>query len=154
VAVIADDDRVTVSTPAGLKLSAAPHHAGEGDLPIAVANEVHDDRLLLDWNAWRLPVPNSDEARHDLEHHAALVTGKERAAAMIDLARLSLSNGMAPEALGYVALALGLVPDLDAKDDVHMLRGAALVLLGRTDEAVPELTRAGVEGTRDSVLWR
>lgn len=162
VAVIADEDHVMVSTPSGLRLSAIPQRVGRDSaaastamaLATPTANEVRDDRVLLDWVGWRLPVANPDEARRDLEHHAAVVDKKERAAALLDLARLMLSQGLAPETLGYLELALELVPDLDARDDIHMLRGAALVLLGHGDQAQADLTRAGIEGTRDSVLWR
>jgi len=162
VAVIADNDSVMVSTPAGLKLSAIPKRiasvagASAMGMPLATSGlaEIHDERVLLDWSGWRLPTPNPDEARRQMEHNAAALQGRDRAAVLVDLARLMMSEGRAPEALGYLGLALSLKPDLEARDDVHILRGAALVQLGRDDQASADLTASGVEGTRDGVLWR
>ena len=168
VAVVADDDRATIGTPAGLKLSAIPLQAARNAeksptgpsasaamaLATPVATEIRDGRILLDWIGWHLPIQKPDEQRRDLEHHAAVLDDSRKAPVLLDLARLSLSQGKAPEGLGYLSLAIGLVPDLEAKDDVRALRAAAQVLLGRTEEAKPDLTHAGVDGTSDSVLWQ
>ncbi len=168
VAVVADDDRAIVATPAGLKLSAIPLQAARSAeksptgpsataamaLTTPVATEIHNGRILLDWIGWHLPIQKPDDQRRDLEHHAAVLDNARKAPVLLDLARLSLSQGKAPECLGYLSLAIAFVPDLEAKDDVRMLRAAANVLLGRVDEAQPDLTHPGVDGTSDAVLWQ
>jgi tetratricopeptide (TPR) repeat protein len=75
--------------------------------------------------------------------------------ARMELARFLLQNDFAPEALGalrIVAINQGELVELDP--EFRLLRGAANVMMGRTNEAMADLGASSLANNPSAALWR
>jgi tetratricopeptide (TPR) repeat protein len=75
--------------------------------------------------------------------------------ARMELARFLLQNDFAPEALGalrIVAINQGELVELDP--EYRLLRGAANVMMGRANEAMPDLNASALANNPSAALWR
>jgi hypothetical protein len=140
---------IEVTGPNGLYVSARPPGADA-----AAADGAHTAR----WYEPRAPVADPPARplmrRRQLERAAAEATGPAREQARLDLAAFFLSEGFAAEAYGALALVLEARPAATSDADVRLMRGAAAVLLGRTDEAEADLAGAAVAASEEGRLWR
>ena len=93
------------------------------------------------------------------QRHAALLQGlgraapDERAARRVELARHYLSRALAAEALGVLGRVDG-PEDEAARQARQALRGAAALLMGRTDAAAEALGAAAFNSDPEVALWR
>lgn len=77
------------------------------------------------------------------------------AAARLELARFLLQNDFAAEALGalrIVAINQGELAELDP--DYRLMRGAANVMMGRSNAAMADLTSSSLSSNPSAALWR
>ncbi|MEX0841064.1 MAG: tetratricopeptide repeat protein, partial [Xanthobacteraceae bacterium] len=139
-------DKIVVGRPTGLSLSGgtygAPRMAG-------LAPVVLDPQL---WGFDRQA--EFDERQASLLRAAAEASENRRTSARLDLARFYLAQGMNAEAKGVLDVALSsgrpTVEDVPAL----VLRAVANIMLGRSDEALRDLSNPLVGNQHDAPLWR
>ncbi len=91
---------------------------------------------------------------HVLMVEAAGKPDEARPEDVVTMAKLLIANNRGPEALGMLRIALQKVPDLDEDKEFQALRGAALAISGKFDEAFADLTNENLNGYDDIKLWR
>lgn len=143
---------VAVTSVQGLALSAPPaRDAGPRREAVAAALE----RPLLDLAAWSRPEKRSFiEARQILQRAVAQAPKAARNVARWELAKFLFANGLAPEALAELALIQEGDPNAARDPIFRAVRGAALLLAGRSAEAVAELSQGELDRYADVALWR
>lgn len=141
---------IELTSPNGLQLSAQP--------PAAEVAATADGDKRPYWLEPRTPIDeptqSTRERRRQLERATAEAAGPAREQARLDLAAFFLSEGLAAEAYGTLALVTEARPAATSDVDIRLMHGAAAILLGRTDEAEMDLAGAAVAGTEDGRLWR
>ncbi len=73
---------------------------------------------------------------------------------IITMAKLLLANHRGPEALGMMRIALLKVPELDENTEFSSLRGAALAISGKYDEAILDFSHEKLKNFDDVKYWR
>ncbi|MDG4575932.1 MAG: hypothetical protein P9C36_11515 [Defluviicoccus sp.] len=148
--VLQSEHGIELTSPNGLQLSAQPPAA-------EVAATAGGDKRPY-WLEPRTPVDeptqSTRERRRQLERATAEAAGPAREQARLDLAAFFLSEGLAAEAYGTLALVVEARPAATSDADIRLMQGAAAVLLGRTDEAEADLAGTAVAATEDGRLWR
>lgn len=91
--------------------------------------------------------------------HALLteVAAKDKSAQsedIITIAKLLLANNRAQESLGMLRIAVQQVPELEGTAEFVSLRGAALALSGKYDEAIVDFSRDDLKSFDDVKYWR
>ncbi|MFZ1415379.1 MAG: hypothetical protein WAS73_12485, partial [Defluviicoccus sp.] len=141
---------IELTSPNGLQVSAQP--------PAAEVAAAANGGKRAAWYEPRTPIaepaPSMRQRRRQLEHTAAQASGAAREQARLDLAAFFLSEGLAAEALGALSLVVEARPAAISDADFRLMRGAAAVLLGRTDEAEADLAGTAVAATEEGRLWR
>lgn len=151
---IADDvsikvagDRVEVSRDEGLTISVD-----------AVAQRKRATALRanspFDITTWRAARNDPVRMANELARVAAQTEGGARTSARIALARHYLANGNAAETKAIIDIARGDAGDLDADANVQLMRGAALVMLGRFEPALDVLGAPVIADSGEAALWR
>ncbi len=141
---------IELTSPNGLQLSAQPPAtevaatAGGNNRPYWLEPRTPTDG----------PTQSTRERRRQLEHTTAEAAGPAREQARLDLAAFFLSEGLAAEAYGTLALVIEARPAAISDADIRLMHGAAAILLGRTDEAETDFAGATVAATEDGRLWR
>jgi hypothetical protein len=79
---------------------------------------------------------------------------KHRNLARLDLARFYIANEFDAEALGVLRIMAKEDARVENAAAYHALRGAALFMLGRADEAEPELADGSLATEPDIAVWR
>lgn len=79
---------------------------------------------------------------------------EQRTEDIITMAKLNIANNRAPEALGLLRVGLNKVPELEDNEEFMALRGAALALAGKYDEAILDFSREGLKKYDDVKYWR
>lgn len=79
---------------------------------------------------------------------------QKKAETLIKLAKLYLSFNYAPEALGFLDLALSYVPQLDGSPEYIALHGAANALTGRKKDAYRDFSAAGLNDIGEVAYWK
>lgn len=72
---------------------------------------------------------------------------------IMTMAKLNVANDRGAEALGLLRMALRKVPELEDNPEFNALRGAALALSYKYDEAIIDFTREGVKKFDDIKYW-
>lgn len=90
---------------------------------------------------------------HVLMVEAAAKTSDNSAEDIITMAKLLIANHRGQEALGMLRIALQKVPAIDENAEFQALRGAALALSGKYDEAFVDFTREQLQKFDDIKLW-
>lgn len=148
---------LVVSTGGGLIAAAAdPNNAGAAELNAAMLEAA----LAEGAHAEQAVAPSSREIRDrmdELMRRAANEGVREGAPvdARMELARFLLEHELAAEALGalrIVAINQGELVELDPQ--FRLMRGAANVMLGRPDEAMPDLNASALAEDLSARLWR
>lgn len=103
---------------------------------------------------WRKAQAASQEAVSDLARAAAAAPPEGRTKARLQLAKLELASGNAAETKGILDVATTESPTLADDPNVRILRGTALVMLRRFDEAVKMLGSGTLTGNGEAALWR
>ena len=72
---------------------------------------------------------------------------------IITMAKLNLASNRAAEALGLMRIVLQKVPELNDATDFQALRGAALALAGKYDEAILDFSNESLRKYDDVKFW-
>jgi tetratricopeptide (TPR) repeat protein len=147
LAVRPDLDGVTIGREGGLAASVA---ARKAEAALAEAGTLAIARAP--WEKARAGIVR--DTLRGLANAAAAATPSERGPARLALARAYLANGLDPEGLAALEAAAADDPLLAAQRDTAILRGLALVRLGRSPEALKALSVPQLAGDPESALWR
>ena len=138
-------DKVMMSRPDGLALSAANQIGRRNETPAAV----------LDPQAWGFDrEANFVERQRDLITAAAGAAENKRMASRSELARFYLAREMYEEAKGVLDVALsGNHPSAD-DSSARVTRAIAEIMIGRADEGLEDLASPLIGDKHDAQLWR
>jgi tetratricopeptide (TPR) repeat protein len=147
VSVEAQGDKVMVSRPAGLTLS-APTLTSNGKRPSGGRPVALDPQQ---WGAER--AEPFDRRLKELMTLASEATDRNRRAARLDLARFYLAQGFAAEARGVLDIMIGAgLPSDDAVP--YLMRAMAWMKLGRNVEAMKDLSHPLLATSLDAAVLR
>jgi tetratricopeptide (TPR) repeat protein len=139
-------DKITLSRPGGLTLSAADVGAERAATAV---------RPVFDVNEWRGNQQEDFVKRLDvLVTAAASAAAEQRIPARIDLARFYMSRGMYPEAKGVLDLALGEAKPGQEDLSALLVHSVASTLMGRPEQGLKDLASPGIGTNYDSELWK
>ena len=140
------DDKITITRPGGLSLSATA--IGQPQLASNFRALSFDTQL---WTYDRQAKFNARQA--ELVQIAAMAPVNQRKEARFNLARFYLAREMSAEAKAVLEVALA---DKKAAEDVTgtVLKAVADVMLERPDEALKELSNPWVGNQLDAPIWR
>ncbi|MCC6776560.1 MAG: tetratricopeptide repeat protein [Hyphomicrobiales bacterium] len=152
---IADDlaaelgqDKVVISRPSGLTLSAA---AGGGPAKGAKLYQ----QQALDGQTWGFDRHTEFEPRRaELIRAAAEAPEAKRTAARVDLARFYLAREMGAECKGVLDLALAEQAPTPETAVAFLVRAIAQIVMGRIDGALKDLGYPTVGNQHEAPLWR
>ncbi len=154
------DDLVVRSLKSGIEL-ASTKGLELSPVPAEVRQRARLERRseaarVLDLGRWREATPQAirAERRRLLLAAAGAAEGEEREAHRLALAELSLAQGDAAEALGVLTVVAGDRPAVDGDPRFRLLRGAALMLLGRLPEARGDLFHGSLGDSDEGALWQ
>ena len=140
-------DRITLSRPSGLSLSASTFGRERSAL---------DNRdEVIDAQSWTFDRDNDFAKRQSqLMFSAAKALDSQRLTARVDLARFYLAWEMSAEAKGILDLALMDNPPAGGDPMPLVLRAIANIMLGRPQDALKDLSNPIVGSQYDASLWR
>ena len=138
---------VLVSRGDGLALSI-------GSAPAIAAKAVLKAGSPFEVAAWNKARTASWEDGEALARAAAVASPGERDEARIALAKFDLARGNAADAKAVLDVARADSAEVDRNPNVHLMRGAALIILRRFDEAVRELSNPLLGSRPEAALWR
>ncbi len=131
----------------------APRHT-EAELSKAM-QEKPEGNNVYNFPRWEIGgIKALDQNQHVMMVEASGKKPEERNEDLITLAKIDLANGRAQEALGLLRMVLQNVPELEESPEFEALRGAALAMSGRYDEAILDFSRTGLKGYEDVKYWR
>lgn len=104
-------------------------------------------------DAWRKAKMGAAEEAHEMSRIAAGASPEERTKARVQLARFHLASGNAAETKAILDVAAKDSPGLADDADVKLMRGSALVMLRRFDEAARMLGSGSVSVNGEAALW-
>jgi tetratricopeptide (TPR) repeat protein len=139
-------DKVVLTRPGGLTLSAASIQTERAAKPVGAVFDV------ADWN--------DDQAApfikrlDDLMTQASMASGDERIPAHITLARFYMARGLYPEAKGILDVALAKPGTSSAIPAALMVRAVAETLAGRPELAMKDLNDPAIGSNFDTQLWK
>ena len=138
-------DKVVVSRPAGLSLSAVAR----------TTMQALYERHVLDVQSWGFDrQADFTQRKMDLILAAAAAPEAKRLPARCDLARFFLARDMFAEAKAVLDVAVADNPP-SAEDSTSMvLRAIANIMIGRSDAAIKDLSNPFVGNQHDAPLWR
>jgi tetratricopeptide (TPR) repeat protein len=146
VSVEAHPDKIVISRPGGLTLSAA---SAASDRSGAPGGAVFDP---AEWskNQKASFLPRLDQ----LMDAASAAPDDKRLAANLALGKFYLARGFYQEAKGALDLALVKPQAQENMQPVLMARAVAEILVGRIDSALKDLNNPVIAGSFDSELWK
>jgi tetratricopeptide (TPR) repeat protein len=145
-------DEVVITRNDGLTISAGgAHQYVPGKKPLDATTR----HGYIDFRAWRVDDPEQLLSRSvQMQSSIALSPDEEKNGLRFALARLFIANELTAESLGILN-QMAIDDEAVAMDpSFNAMRGAALVLLGRTKEARKELEVHALANDMDAGLWR
>ncbi|MBI4273724.1 MAG: tetratricopeptide repeat protein [Rhizobiales bacterium] len=139
-------DKIVVSRPGGLTLSATGHGGGQSASALPA---VFDPQL---WGFDRHA--NFIQRQIELTHAAAESPPSQRTAQRLDLARFYLAHDMSVEAKAVLTVAINEDRPTAEEPTALLLHAVANILLGRTDQALKDLSNPIIGNQYDAPLWR
>ncbi len=110
---------------------------------------------LFEYEAWRRDdLGGYHEAKRYLQHAAVAAGIETRTERRLSLANFHFAHGLAEDAIGVIRRIADDDPQSLERPDFLALRGATLMLLGRSEEAAQDLGREILDGDMDVTLWR
>jgi tetratricopeptide (TPR) repeat protein len=146
VRVEAHPDKIVISRPGGLTLSAA---SAASDRSGAPGGAVFDPAVWAK-NQKAKFLPRLDQ----LMDAASAAPDDKRLAANLALGKFYLARGFYQEAKGALDLALVKPQAQESMQPVLMARAVAEILTGRIDSALKDLNNPAIAGSFDSELWK
>lgn len=144
---------ILIGRPEGLTLSSDKDILTATEESPAEGNK--ETSRIFDFPAWKIGTEKelSDNQRLMISGMGDQ-TETKKAETLLNLARLMLSFGYAPESLGYLELAQTQVPELDSNPEYICLRGAARALSWRQKEGFQDFSSAGVQDIGEVAYWK
>jgi len=140
-------DKIIVTRPTGLTLSAAP----QGDTRGGPTYQ----RQVLDTQTWGFDRQAEFADRNvQLLHAAADAPEAKRLLARTDLARFYLARDMIHEAKAVLDVALADQPPTLENPSAVVLRAVCNIMIGRADMGLKDLANPFVGNQQDAPLWR
>ena len=149
VAAELNRDKIVVTRPGGLTLSAVSYQLGD-DLP-----ESGNGGALFDSNRWGADRrAQFTERQRQLMQAAAGAPEAKRQAARLDLARFYLGRELFPEA--KAVLDVSTTEDRPSAEQPSglMLRAVAKIMMDRSGEGLKDLANPIISNLKDATLWR
>lgn len=146
---------VTVSRGSGLTLSAAdgPDYSGSAPAASRVGDPSAPGRM--DFERWRYsPGKNFIERKQFHQRTVALAGEADVAEARIKYAKFLLSYRLGTEAYTMLQGALLVSETLENDPGFRALRGVALIMMARPEEAIADLAFPALDDDPHSSLWR
>lgn len=145
-------EEVALTTPGGFGATAVP----EATLARSRLASAGTIERLLDLAPWGdAPVAAFTQTRQRLE--ATVIAAEDdatRAHGLLRLASFNLAHGFAAETLGAVAQAALARPEIEDDARFRLLRGAALMMMGRLGEAALDLDHPSLVASPEAAAWR
>lgn len=163
--ITATPQKVTIGKRGGLDVAAIPQDdyveqflRGQGDTPrTSLSGDVRSafSRVYYfnDWGA-DISVANFRDKRAQLDRVLAQSTSAQKVPVLLDLAKLTLSQAMGAEALGYLRLAKDSDPRLVDTPDFLSLQAAAHFLARHYDKAIEIQDHPALSFMPEIQLWR
>lgn len=162
IRIASGDQFVTVSKADGLALANDPQdkiidaYLNNSDyLPNVIQpTETTLDRVFYfpDWGGGIKPYEYADK-RKELDQFLALASTENKLGVILDLVKLTLSQGMGQEALGYLDLAANNNQQIEETSEYQALRGAAHYLASQYDVAVNYFDGDELKNISEAQLW-
>lgn len=131
------------------------HEAATKESLAQIAQEKPSGNDIYNFSRWEM---GGVQALYDNEHVLMMeIAGKppeRQTEDVITLAKLMLASHRGPEALGMLRIALQKVPELSDNVEFSALRGAALAISGKYDEALADFSAEGLQSYNDIRYWR
>jgi len=90
----------------------------------------------------------------ELQDRLSLAPEGRRREPLMELSRFYLAHQFAPEALGFMTLALEEDPALAENSSFNLMMGAGQVMAGRPEAAYPHLNRPDLKNSPDAAVWQ
>lgn len=156
--IIKTPEGVLIDKPEGLTISSEKDVMTSSKSTLPEPAKIEGDKemtRIYDFANWQVGTAQ------DLSDNQRLImsgmvdqTDAKKTENLIGLGRLVLSFNYAPEALGYLDLALNKVPDLDGNPEFLSLRGAAEALSWKYKEAFADFSAAGLNDIGEMAYWK
>jgi tetratricopeptide (TPR) repeat protein len=141
-------DKLIISRPSGLTLSAVQGSARGGGAPVL-------QRQVLDTQTWGFDRQADFKERNwQLLSAAADAPETKRLLARTDLARFYLARDMIYEAKAVLDVAIADQPPTAENPSAVVLRAVCNIMIGRADTGLKELASPLVGNQNDAALWR
>ncbi len=110
---------------------------------------------IYNFSNWRMGTPEDlSENQRIIMSTLSAEKNQKKAEDLLTLAKLVLSYGQGPEALGYLDFALQMLPDIANNPEFLALRGAAGALSGKYDQAYKDLAAPSLDAISEMKYWR
>lgn len=110
---------------------------------------------IYNFSNWRMGTPETlSENQRIIMSALSAEKDQKKAEDLLTLAKLVLSYGQGPEALGYLDFALQMLPDIASNPEFLALRGAAGALSGKYDQAYKDLAAPSLDAISEIKYWR
>ena len=161
--VTVSGDLVHLARPGGMSLSTPQQANNDPSANMAELPQAAAMAGLIDFENWGKLGKEGFFARYDALRNAAAAeswkdgqaTGKGGpVAARMGLARFLVGSELAYEAIGELNLLAKDQPAMLADPELRALRGAAKAMIGRSEEALVDLSAPPVAGDPSVALWR
>lgn len=165
LSVVVDDRGVQISRPEGLNLaSAADRKAakifknqksqGSAEKNSKDGQTAKEDNNLYQFKKWKLGPPEDLTKNQNilLETFPDKSEGR-RVEDLITLGKMMLSHGLAAEALGYFSFAADELPGIAQSAEFRALRGAALALDWKNEDALRDLLHKSLKDQDEVKYW-
>lgn len=162
IRIVSGRDYVTVSNANGLILADdsqdpivnAYLNNGDDTFTEFKKSETTLDRVFYfpDWGGGIKPFEYVDK-RKELDQFLALAPIDNKLSVILDLVKLTLSQGMGQEALGYLNLASEINPQITETSEYHALRGAAHYLASQYDLSAKHFGGDALKNISEAQLW-
>lgn len=156
VAVRQLPDGVAITGGDGLVLSRDLPERSKTFGEVASDTDIRSGRpfAMQEWRGNQAPGQGFYPRRQQLQFALADATSIARTKPRMDLAQFYFANGLAPEAKGLLRVIAEADPDYANLPSFKALRGAAQFMMGRSDEALKDLSDRALDGIREVALWR
>lgn len=135
--------------------AAEEHKAATKESLAQIAQEKPQGNNIYNFSRWEM---GGVQALYDNEHvlmmEIASKPPERQTEDVITLAKLMLASHRGPEALGMLRIALQKVPELTDNLEFAALRGAALAISGKYDEALADFSTDNLKSYDDIRYWR
>jgi tetratricopeptide (TPR) repeat protein len=160
------EGRIDILRPNGLSLSnekdvlalkakKSPEGKGEKKSDGGGGNSPAAFTTIYNFSNWRMGTPETlSENQRIIMSALSAEKDQKKAEDLLTLAKLVLSYGQGPEALGYLDFALQMLPDIANNPEFLALRGAAGALSGKYDQAYKDLATPSLDAISEIKYWR